>query len=87
MYCTILPALDQTRVSKLRPAGHIQPAKTFHPAYEDILSIMKTQCIYKKFIDFVVQHIPKQSYCVRCPVLELLCSGSLTKKFEPQALH
>jgi len=31
----------QDRVSKLRPAGHIRLATPFHPAREDILSIMK----------------------------------------------
>jgi len=42
---------SKARVSKLRPAGQIRPAKPFHPAREDILSIMKNQYIYEKFTD------------------------------------
>jgi len=42
---------DPPGVSKLwRPAGQIRPAKPFHPAREDILSIMKKEKIYKSFL-------------------------------------
>jgi len=34
-------------VSKLHPAGQIMPAKPFHLACKDILSVMK-KCIYKE---------------------------------------
>jgi len=32
-----------TRISKLRPAGQIWPAKPFHLAREDILSIVEKE--------------------------------------------
>jgi len=39
--CVQLCYSCSTGVSKLQPAGQMRPAKTFHPAREAVLSMMK----------------------------------------------
>jgi len=42
---------------------------------EKIIHLQKMYCFRR------ILHISKQAHYVSCPVLELLCSGSLTEKF------
>jgi len=52
-----------------------------NPARQDISSGSRRNFVINEKIIYS-EHIPKQSFYVICPVLELLCSGYLTKKFE-----
>jgi len=48
-------------ISRIRPAGQIRPAKLFHSAGEDILSVKKKQYIYEKFVDLVECNISRNN--------------------------
>jgi len=53
-------------VSKLRPAGQIRPRRYFVNNV-NIIYLRRT-CWFGR-----MQNFPKQSYYIRCPVLERLC--------------
>jgi len=67
----------------------IQPAEPFSSGRKDILSTIE-KLIHLKVWFIRMWHIPKQSYYVRCPALEVLCNslgGPLTKNVETPALN
>jgi len=75
--------MSKSGVSKLRPAGQIQPAKPFHPARVDILPIRKNN-LTKENLLIWQKNFLKQSHYIRCPALGLLSNslcGPRTKKF------
>jgi len=64
-----------SEASKVRPAVQFRPAKSFHLACEDILSIIHHNEKYEKLLIWKNETFPKRitSHYVRYPTLELLC--------------
>jgi len=51
-------------VSKLWPAGQIRAAKSFHPACEDSLSIVKNNVFTKDFVDLVECNLSQSKHII-----------------------